>query len=123
MTLALTLLLLKTHAGNFSHHISPKLISNVGTKSISDLGELEKNRAVILPFQQESELHPSKARPTMKLAGSALSRDRGERAAVPQHHNGNVPPAGSATCAYNMASCGMLFQSFHFCCVFTFHKH
>lgn len=52
VTLALSSLLLKTHAGNFSHHISPKLISNVGTKSISDLGELEENRAVILSFEQ-----------------------------------------------------------------------
>lgn len=74
VTLALTLLLLKTHAGDFSHHISPKLISNVGTKSISDLGELEENRAVILPFQQESELHPPNAGPTMKLAGFPLGR-------------------------------------------------
>ena len=51
MTLALTLLLSEASGGNFNLHRSSELISNVGTKSISDLGEREANRAVILSFQ------------------------------------------------------------------------
>lgn len=44
-------LLEKTCAGNFNLHISSKLISNVCTKSISDLGKHGGNRTVILFFQ------------------------------------------------------------------------
>lgn len=51
MTLALTLQLLETCAGNFNLHRSSELISIVGTKSISDFGEHEENRAVTLSFQ------------------------------------------------------------------------
>lgn len=130
--LALTVLLLKTCAENFNLHISSELISNVGTKSISDLGEHEENRAVILSFQQVTALYPPNVGLTMKLAGLPLPKINdweGEElqawAVVLQCDNSNVPSAGSVTCApvrwHRVTSCyfNPFIPAVGLCCIST----
>lgn len=104
VTLALTLSLLKICAGNFNLHIS-ELISNTGTKSISDLGEHEETGAVVSSFRSVSELYPPSVGPTVTPAGSPLSgiRDVGKEelhvwVAAPQLCKGGIPTAGGASC-------------------------